>query len=383
MTTSAATGALPLAGLAAAGGRLKDVELYRLPVNHRGDWLLVRVHTDQGLVGVGDASHGRDSDTAVALRELFGQMRGKSFSEVEALRGLVKVSDRTHSRAAAMSAIEQAMWDIAGQAYGVPVYALFGGALRTSIRNYANINRCTTDRTPAGFAKWAEHAVRNGFDAVKLAPYDGMPRDPAAKEEHTRKGTECVKAVRAAMGDQREVLIDAHSHFSVDRGIQLAGELEPLRLFWLEEVCRGIPELARVDRAAKMPTAGGESIYGTKGFYPYIAGGAVDILMPDIKYGGGLLELKKIAAMGDGAGLQVSPHGPASPVGNIAAAHVCATLSNFLILEFGYGEVEWRAEVTEPAEQLRNGLIELTDRPGFGLRLNERFLKQRAERVKL
>lgn len=381
---STATAALwPRLAAAAPAGRLAAVELYKIPVNHRGDWLLVRLRTDQGLTGIGDASHGRDANTAQAVREIFHQMRGKTFSDIEPLRNLVKESDNTHSRAAAMSAIEQAMWDIAGQAFGVPAYNLFGGALRTSIRNYANINRCTTDRTPTGFSKWAEHAVRHGFDAIKLAPYDGMPKDPAAKEAHTQQGTACAKAVRATIGDSREVLIDAHSHFTVDRGVQLAAELAPLRLFWLEEVCRGIPELARIHRAAKMPTAGGESIYGTKGFYPYITGNAVDIVMPDIKYGGGLLELKKIAAMADGAGLQVSPHGPASPVGNIAAAHVCATIPNFLILEFGYGEVEWRAEVIEPAEQLHKGHIQLTDKPGFGVRLNDRLLQQRAERLQL
>ena len=152
---------------------------------------------------------------------------------------------------------------------------------------------------------------------------------------------------------------------------------EPLNLFWLEEVTPAEPIewLATINREAKMPTAGGEAIYGVRGFYPYIAAGAVDIVMPDVKYCGGVLELKKIAAVAEGAGLLVAPHGPASPVGNVVAAHVCATLPNFHILEFSYGEVPWRAEVIDPPESvLKGGYLALTGRPGFGIELNEKLL---------
>src|SRR2546430_6369491 len=194
----------------------------------------------------------------------------------------------------------------------------------------------------------AERAVAAGFDAVKLAPFDDMPRDlsnAARTEEFTKMGIARADAVRKAIGPKRDLLIDVHSHLDLDRGLQLARRMEHLNLFWLEEVTPAKPLilLARINREAKMPTAGGESIYGVRGFYPYIAGRAVDIIMPDVKMCGGVLELKKIAALGEGAGLQVAPHGPASPVGNMVAAHVCATMPNFHILEFSYGEAPWRA----------------------------------------
>ena len=168
--------------------------------------------------------------------------------------------------------------------------------------------------------------------------------------------------------------MDAHNYFDLEGGLALARSFEPLNLFWLEEVTppRPLSNLAAINRAAKMPTAGGESIFGVKGFYPYIAAGAVDIVMPDVKYCGGVMELKKIGAMAEGAGLPVSPHGPASPVGNVAAAHVCATLPNFQILEFSFGEVPWRAELIDPPEAIANGRIELARRPGFGITLNEK-----------
>jgi galactonate dehydratase len=141
-----------------------------------------------------------------------------------------------------------------------------------------------------------------------------------------------------------------HSHYDLERGRDLTRRFELLKLFWLEEVtpAQPIEWLATINREAKMPTAGGETIYGVGGFYPYIAAGAVDIVMP---------------------------HGPGSPVGNVVAAHVCATLPNFHILEFSYGEVPWRAEVIDPPENvLKGGYLALSGRPGFGIELNEKVL---------
>jgi galactonate dehydratase len=210
-----------------------------------------------------------------------------------------------------------------------------------------------------------------------------MPRDLANAsviEDFTKRGIACAEAVRRAIGPRRDLLIDVHSHLDLPRGLDLARRMEPLNLFWIEEVTPPEPveNLAAINRDVKAPTAGGESILGVKGFYPYIRGQAVDIVMPDPKYCGGLLELKKIAAMAEGAGLLVSPHGPASPVGTLAAAHVSATLPNFLILEFSYGEVPWRAELIDPPETISNSALPLSERPGLGITLNERTAKKYA-----
>jgi len=281
--------------------------------------------------------------------------------------------------AIALSGLEQALWDIRGKAFSVPAYDLFGGLLQSKIRNYANINRSTEIREPAGFASMAERAVAAGFDAIKLAPFDDMPRDlsnAARTEEFTQMGIARADAVRKTIGPKRDLLVDVHSHLDLDRGLQLARRMEYLNLFWLEEVtpAKPIELLARINQEAKMPTAGGEAIYGVKGFFPYIAAKAVDIAMPDVKYCGGMLELKKIAAMCEAAGVPVAPHGPASPVGNAAAAQVCATMPNFHILEFSYGEVPWRAELVDPPESLDKGYINLSRRPGLGITLNEKTL---------
>lgn len=329
-------------------------------------------------MGIGDASHGYDEPkTAAHVKQFADAMKGRSFADVEYLRRLAVplIRPKEHAVAAALSGLEQALWDIAGQVYGVPTCELFGGRLADRVRNYANINRATNDRSPADFARLAANAVRDGFTAIKLASFDGFPKDAAKVEAHIRQGIECIAAVREAIGPDHHLLVDAHSNFTVERGVKLAAELEKYNLFWLEEVTRGIRGLAEINRAAKMNTAGGEDLFGVKEFLPYVAGGAVDILMPDVKYCGGMLELKKIAALGEGAGLMISPHGPASPVGNLAAAHVCVTIPNFAILECAYGETDWRGELLDPAEKMEaGGHLAVSGRPGFGAKLNEKML---------
>lgn len=365
----------------AARVRVTGLEVFRIPVNRRGAWVLVRVSTSQGLTGIGDASHGYPDERTIQLvRQFFEVLRGRSVFEIEWLRQRVQEETNRHRRPAvvALSALEQCLFDIQGKALGVPCSALFGGRLRDKVRTYANINRATEDRTPAGFAGLAERAVQAGFDAIKLAPFDGMPRTGSAAEieRFTRLGIECAAAVRKVIGPDRDLLIDVHNTMNLERGLELARRLEPLNLFWLEEVTRPLVDLAAINRAARMPTAGGESIHGVKGFYPYIAAGAVDIVMPDVKYCGGMLELKKISVLAEAAGLLCSPHGPASPVGNLAAAHVSATLPNFQILEFAFGEAPWRAELIEPAEVVAGGYQALGDRPGLGAVLNEAALRK-------
>jgi galactonate dehydratase len=368
-TLLAALAALPAAAQQKIS--IRKMEIFEIQVNRRGNWILVRLHGNDGLTGLGDASHGT-RDTIEHLK----RMEDLAFREAPFGAGpfleKAKPTVTTRGSICAMSAIEQAIWDMHGKALGVPCYQLFGGALRKAIRNYANINRCTDDRTPAGFAASAKRAVAAGFDAIKLAPFDGLPKPGAPGfSEGVDKGVACVAAVREVLGPRGDLLVDAHSYFDVETGIALARRLEPLKLFWLEEVTppAGLP---RIDEAAAMKTAGGETLYGLGNIRKYLEARSVDIVMPDVKYCGGMLELYKAAAVAEGFGVPVSPHGPASPVGNAAAAHVCAAMPNFLILELGFGEVPWRAELIDPPEQFDRGVITLSERPGLGIELNEK-----------
>jgi galactonate dehydratase len=368
----------------AASVAVTGLEIFSVKVNRRGNWVLFRLTTSTGVTGIGDASHGGKDELVMTLGRRFLEfLKGRSIFDIEWLRksALPEVERTGRPAAVALGGLEQCLWDLQGKVLQVPVYQLFGGLLERRIRTYANINRSTEPRTPAGFAAMAERAVKAGFDAIKLAPFDGMPRmdaDPASIGQATDLAVECIRAVREVIGPKGDVLIDVHSHMNLERGLALARRLEPFRLFWLEEVCRPLECLAAINREANMPTAGGESLFGVKAFYRYITAGAADIVMPDIKYCGGMFELKKIAAMAEGAGLPVSPHGPASPVGNMAAAHVCATLPNFLILEHSFGEVPWREALVEPAERIERGYLMVSDRPGLGLTLNEKTVRRYA-----
>jgi galactonate dehydratase len=359
---------------------IDGLEVFRVKVNRRGNWTIARLQTSGGISGLGDASQsGKDDQTLVYLKQFSDLLRGRSIFEIEWLRRVTAPAIAQYGvpAAVAASALEQCLWDIQGKALSVPVYDLFGGRIQERIRIYANINRSTEQRTPEGFAAMAKNAVDASFDAVKLAPFDEMPRgvtDRQTIEHFSQFGISCAQAVRQTIGPQRDLLIDGHSHFGREDGLELARRFEPLHLFWLEEVTPAIPvdNLAAINKAAAMPTAGGESIHGVTGFYPYIKAEAVDIVMPDVKVCGGMLEMKKIAAMAEGAGLITSPHGPASPVGNVTAAHVMATVPNFNILEFSFGEIPWRAELIDPPEQIVAGSLVLSNRPGLGITLNEK-----------
>ena len=361
----------------AAAIAVQAVDIFRVRVNRRGNWVFVKVHTDAGLTGLGEASHAGRGDPQVALLEEFGGwMTGRSIYDVEALRAMAQTRFAQSRRAAprALSGIEQALYDLQGQAAGVPAYRLFGGKLRGAVRQYANINRATETRTPAGFAASARRAVDARFAAVKMAPFDGMPLRGSAAEiaAHTQLGIECIRAVRETIGAERDLLVDAHSNFDLERGYGLLQRLEPLNLYWLEEVTRPFDDLAELKRAAAMPFAGGEALVGLAQNLEYIGAGAVDILMPDVKTVGGMLELKKTAVLAEAAGLAVAPHGPAGPVANMAAAHVCAGLPNFDILEFAHGETDRRSELVDPPEALDGGRLLISERPGLGLKLNEK-----------
>jgi len=367
-----------------------SLEVFRVHVNRRGNWVIARLRTSGGVTGLGDASHSRSEERVLFYLKQFSELlRGRNVFDAawfrEATKDIIRKNGAHGGEPAAVaaSALEQCLFDIQGKAFSVPSHDLLGGRIQKQFRVYANINRSTEDRSPEGFAKSAASAVAAGFDAIKLAPFDGMPKRPtdrSALKKFEDSGVSCIQAVRQTIGESRDVLVDAHSNFNLEDGLDLARRLEPLNLYWLEEVTPASPveNLAVINSRSKMPTAGGESIHGVDGFYPYIKAGAVDIVMPDVKYCGGMMELQRISAMAEGAGLLTSPHGPASPIGNAAAAHVIATVPNVEIFEFSFGEVPWRSELVYPPEEVVQGRLKVSGRPGFGHVLNEKVAAKNA-----
>jgi galactonate dehydratase len=373
--------------------RLTGVELLPIRATARTVWLVVRLRTDGGLTGLGEASDafGFANTTAAnaetmraQLQTFFEMVRASSPLDVERYRQRgMPLAKRDLVAATAFSAIEQAMWDLAGQALGVPTYTLFGGRVRDRLPVYANINRATEPRTPDGFAAAARRAVRDGFRAVKAAPFDGFPpagSPPSVIDAAVEAGIAAVVAMRGAVGSSVDIMVDCHSFFDVERAVAVARRLEPQRLAWYEEPVapERVDDTLAIKRRIQQPMSGGEVLFGVSGFAPLYQRQAVDVIMPDVKHCGGLLELTRIAAAADAEGVAVSPHGPSGPVSTAASVQIGAGMRNLKSLELQYGEVPWRGELLTPPERFVDGQIEVPDRPGFGIALNEATIRRRA-----
>ncbi len=371
--------------------RVTSLELLPMRATPRTVWLFVRLGTDAGLTGIGEASDAfgfantsqKNAATMEAeLRTFFRLVEGKSPLEIAAYRqeGERLATGRGLIPATAFSAIEQALWDLAGKALDLPTYALFGGKLRDSLPVYANVNRATQPRTPQGFAATARAAVKEGFRAVKAAPFDGFPPPgsaPAAIDAHVENGIGCIAAMRDAIGGEVELMGDCHSFFDVPLAERVARRLEPQKLSWYEEPVapERVEETLEIRKRIQQPMAGGEILFGIAGFAPLCRTKAVHVIMPDVKHCGGLLELTRIAAMAEADGVEVAPHNPSGPVSTAASVQVCAVLKNFRLLELQWGEVDWRGDVVRPRELFERGAIRVPDRPGFGIELDDAVVK--------
>ena len=372
--------------------KITSFELIPVRATSRTVWLFVRLRTDAGLTGLGEASDafGFANTTAANVTAMRTQLatlfafveRGSPF-DVERFRQRGwKIASSGLIGATAFSAIEQAMWDLAGKAVDVPTHALFGGKVRETLPVYANINRATNPRTPAGFADAARRAVRDGFRSIKAAPWDGFPAagSPAAEiETATESGIAAAAAMRDAVGSGVAIMLDCHSFFDVERAVRVAQRLEPYNLAWYEEPVapERVDETLAIKRRIKQKMAGGEVLFGMNGFAPLIERRAVDVIMPDVKHCGGLLELTRITAAAAARDVLVSPHNPSGPVSTAASVQAAAGAPNVNLLELQYGEVPWRSEVLSPPEQFVGGEIRVSDRPGLGVELNQATIRAR------
>jgi len=381
---------LVAAGLAAwkpargadASLKITGLEFFPVKASNRTQWLFVRLKTNKGLTGLGETSDGwgqvrasQVPEMEKLLGEFFELARDQSPFAIEAYRQ----KGRPRAKAAGVpahtvfSAIEQAHWDLVGKALGSPVYELFGGKIRDRLPVYANINRITTERTPEAFAANAKAAISEGFTAIKAAPWDGYPQAISVE-----KAIACVAAIREAIGPRNSLFVDCHSYFDVKLGIDVAKRLEPMNVVWYEEPVAPTmtKETIEIHSKIKQPMAGGEMLFGMEGFAPLCKAHGIDIIMPDVKHCGGLLEARKIAALAELEGIEVAPHNPTGPVATAAGVHLCAGLPNFKILEYQWGEAAWRGDLVNPPQVFERGMIAVPTGPGFGIELNDRVVKE-------
>ena len=340
------------------------------------NWLFVEVATASGFIGVGEASQNRlDEGTVAQIGKLAPDYLGRHPLDLIEVRGQpLRRLDAHRIFFAATSALEQALWDLGGQILGEPVYRLLGGPVRERLRLYANIEVATRTKTPEEYAANAARAAAEGFTAIKLNPFREAPRE----RDGLRRAVERVAATRAAIGPERDLMVDcvgALDFPSAQRALEL---LAPYDLLWFEQPfpSEDPPLLARLRARSGTRLVGGEQLCGRDAFRPLLEAGAYDVLNPDVKWVGGILEAKKIAAVAEMYGVAITPHNMSGPVATAASVHLAATLPNFLILEYCWGVTPWRDELVDGTERVRDGEIVLPTAAGLGVTLNREILDQ-------
>ena len=359
--------------------KITAINLETVRVTERVDWTFVHIDTDEGIRGLGELNPAvRRSDHLGTVRQMSAALIGRDPRQIEKLVALFDPAKLDRFGFRVLSALDQALWDILGKWLAAPVYALLGGACRDEIRLYANINRATRgDRSPTAFARNAAQAVADGFDAVKLAPFDGLPRgiDSAAD---AADGIAAMRAVRDAIGPGIDLLVDCHSRFTAKGALDVAAALRELDLYWFEEP---VPDedydgYREVKARCGIPVAGGESRMHRRGFWEAINRDTLDYAMPDVTIVGGISELKKVATLAEARDIPTAPHGPFGPVTTATSVHAMAAQPLFPILEYAWGEAPWRRDLIQPAENIVNGRVPLPQLPGLGFELNAETVAQ-------
>jgi galactonate dehydratase len=362
---------------------VKITDIKTAEVMGHGYSCYVRVFTDEGLTGTGECIHGGGGVTGL-IRDMAGLLRGEDPLDVDRLfekmrRRYLFDGALAGNVVTAMTGIEIALWDLAGKALGVPVYRLLGGKFRDRIRLYCDCH-AGRDESPASYQQRAREVVAMGFNALKF-DIDDL-RHPKKRDawNHTigpgelATMVERVAAVREAVGPDVDLAIDMHGRYDTHSGIRVAAALEPYGLMWLEEPVppENVAAMREVKRATRTPICAGENLYLRWGFRDLIEQQAVDIIMPDLPKCCGLSEGRKIANMAEVYYIPLAPHNVCGPLGTIASCHVCASIPNFLVLEWHWlDRAYWDELLVTDAPIIQDGHILLSERPGLGFELNE------------
>ncbi|HWL62194.1 MAG TPA: mandelate racemase/muconate lactonizing enzyme family protein [Steroidobacteraceae bacterium] len=356
-----------------------------------GGRMFVKIHTNQGIWGCGegvDAVNG----TYQLVKSLGQRITRRNPLDVHRLfedlrKGGVFGGAQSGVYVAVLSAIETALWDLAGKALGVPVYRLLGGKFRDRIRVYMDTALYQSRLpTPQDFAKAAKEAKDMGVSGIKFDLDQG--NDPGkydafnwtASPAELRRMVSQVAAAREAVGPEIDICCDMHGRYDLPTGKQIAKMLEPYNLMWLEEPvpAENIDALKQINDSTSTPICAGENLYLGHGFRRALEIGAVDIVMPDLQKTGGLGEGQRIANLANLYYVPFAPHMVASFLGAMAAAHVCASVPNFMILEwqiYFHRERMWDEIVSYDGPKLVNGFIPLSEKPGIGVEINEEGMR--------
>lgn len=326
---------------------LRRLQLDAVRVSDKTLWLFARIEDRSGACGLGEATlNGSEAKVFDALDRLAGRLWTHSSADPASFAAAAMPA--TLPEAAAVSALDTALWDLHARARGGRLVDALGGARRASVPLYANINRRTVDRSPEGFAVSARKAREAGFEAFKVAPFDEVTPAVCARGEANasmRAGLARVAAVRAEIGPTARLMVDCHWRFDEAVGASMIDALAELRVHWVEcplpETAATIPAVARLRGRANrrgVLLAGMEQGVGVQAFAPWCRAGAYDVMMPDVKYAGGLRNMLALGDLFAAHGVAMSPHNPSGPVAHAASLAVSAALLDFDRLEVQFDE---------------------------------------------
>ena len=342
------------------------------------NWAFCKVYTNQGLTGLGEGSiTSKEATLTQAIMEHERFLIGKDPTDIELLwQGMFRYPRWRGGPIlnSAISAVEIALWDILGQALGVPIYKLLGGAARKRIRLYKDVGGATTEQLVESFVQ----AKAEGYSAAKSG-FVTVDNDLVIPSFAVREGAKKVEAVRKAVGDDFDICIDAHGKLTTVMAIDFCTRIEELRPFFVEEATQleDLGELELLRAKTKVPLATGERSFTKYGFADYCSRHLVNYVQPDVCHAGGILEMKKIGTIAETYRVEMAPHNPQSEVSTLASLHVDATTPACTIQEYNPNNAPWIRDLFNGgAVQVKEGFAELPSRPGLGVDLNEKVAAQ-------
>lgn len=361
--------------------KIRSIELFKVPPR----WLFLKMTTESGLVGWGEpVVEGRADTVAACVREMSEALIGKSAEEIEDTFQMLYRTGFYRGGpvlTSALSGIEQAMWDIKGKAHGMSVYQMLGGKCRDRIQVY----RWIGGDHPRDTAAAAKEALSQGYHAVKMNGTDELKWiDDHKKLDET---VDRVAAIREAVGDQLGIAVDFHGRVHKTMARLLMKKLEEYDLMFVEEpvLTENEDEFLEFSRTVNIPIATGERNFTRWGFKRMLTRGGVDILQPDVSHCGGILEMRKIAAMAEAFDVAVAPHCPLGPIALAACLQVDFCTPNAFIQEqslnihynAGYDLLKYMEN--PEVFRYRDGYVDLMSEPGLGIRVDEAYVRQMAQ----
>ena len=352
------------------------------------NWTLLNIRTDEGLTGLGEATNWPGSPLVeAACRHVADLILGEDPTRIDYLwtrlyRDLSWLG-QAGPLMSAISAVDIALWDIAGKRAGVPVYQLLGGAYRSEIQLYANYWFTRGDGSAESYRDQAAEMAALGFTACKFDPFahtsyrygDDLATNLTLTEPQKKLALERLRVVAETLGPDFPIAVETHGMLSGPVAVEMAHRIASLGIncMWYEEPAG--PEfpdgIADIRRRIPLPVCIGERLHSRFMCRPILERQAADILMPDITRCGGISEMKKIATLAECYNVPIAPHNPNGPVSTVASAHVMASIPNFFRQEFMLQDVPWRDAVLDRPLPVRDGYFHLDHRPGLGFDLIE------------